>query len=107
MEVLLAVSIISVALFSILFYFIANVNAMRTAYFRSIADIQLANFAEIIRENVRESSQFIAYNQWCFNNRLLFPHAESFWKKRNNNECELTIQWMYQKLESETLHVLC
>ncbi len=97
MEVLIALGIVSTVLFSLLFYFVSHTQAMRAVYLRSIADIQLANFAENI----------ISYDQWCANNRLLLPHAHSTLKKLNNHQCELTVYWIYHSPASESLKLLC
>lgn len=107
MEVLFAMGIIAVVLFSLLIYQISLFQRTREMFFRNIALIQLENFSEMLIANQTDFAREAVFEKWNQDNADLLPQGRGTFSKVNDYFCQITLRWVFKKSDQENAVVVC
>lgn len=106
-EVVISMGIISLVLLSLLSYQISMINNINQSRLNTIAIIQLMNLSEMLRANVSDRSRNSALTRWNKDNANLLPQGQGDYTVVDDHQCEVTVNWVLRKPETESIEVYC
>lgn len=106
-EVLISMGIVALVFLSLLSYQISLLKNTEAFNFKAIAQVQLMNFAEMLRVNADESYREKALAQWNRDNDDLLPSASGNFDLDDDHQCDIYLKWVYRKKQNESIDVFC
>jgi len=106
-DVLTAMTIVASVLFSLLFYQMDHLKAVHAAFYRVIAINQLDNFVSLLNSHHASYARDKLFQLWNEENKQLLPNGAGQWFESSSHECHVSVRWIYQRKQSETITVMC
>lgn len=106
-EVLVSMGIVSLVFLSLLAYQISLLKNSDQLLFQAIAQVQLMNFAQMLRVNADSTYQNKSKSLWNRDNKRLLPDGHGDFELEDDHQCHLVLNWTYQKKQRETVDVFC
>lgn len=106
-EVLISMGIVSLVFLSLLAYQLSVLKNTNQSNFQAIAQLQLMNFAEMLRVNQSESYREKALTQWNQDNDNLLPNADGDFVLQDDHQCHIVLKWIDRKQRREAVDVFC
>lgn len=106
-DVLVSMGIISLVFLSLLSYQISVLRNINQSNFQAIAQLQLMNFAQMLRVNADSRYQSKSLKLWNRDNKRLLPHGYGDFELEDNHQCHIHLKWIYRKKQSESIDVFC
>jgi Tfp pilus assembly protein PilV len=107
LEVLISMGIIALVLLSLLSYQIAMIKNLDQLAFKTVALIQLVNFSEMLLANSSDRQKNAALARWNQDNAHLLPQGVGDFNPEDDHQCEISVQWFFVKLNTESMTVYC
>ncbi|AAO90978.1 prepilin-type N-terminal cleavage/methylation domain-containing protein [Coxiella burnetii] len=102
LEVLIAWSILSGILLSVLFLQIDEVRHIRHAYYYSVATVQLRSLIERLRANQTSVAREREWRDWNNENKGVLPQGEGNYRCERRI-CHVTVHWRERKIQTLSL----
>jgi Tfp pilus assembly protein PilV len=106
-EVLISMGIISLILLSLLIYQISMIKESYQLNLKTIATIQLMNFADMLLVNISDSRRNSVLDAWNNDNANLLPQGEGDYNVIDDHQCKITLNWFSGKQETKSIVVFC
>lgn len=106
-EVFISMGIVSLVFLSLLAYQISILKNTNQSNLQAIAQLQLMNFAEMLRVNADSMYQNKSLRSWNRDNRRLLPNGQGDFVLEDDHHCRISLKWVYRKKQSESIDVFC
>ena|SRR3990167_10444432 len=106
-EVLISLGVVALVFLSLLSYQLSLLKNTERFNFQAIAQLQLMNFAEMLRLNANSDERNKSLLLWNHDNKRLLPEGRGSFVLKDNHQCHLSLDWVYRKKQSESIDVFC
>lgn len=107
LEILISMCIITFVFLSLLSYQIAVASHLNKMRLKTIAQVQIMNYSDLIRINANALYRKRLLKIWNKDNARLLPNSHGKLTARVSHVCRITLRWFVYKEQKEQLNVFC